>query len=129
MAYKPQPHEPLPQGQQEPQASAGAPYGDSNSASERIRDLYAQQAVIHKDHVSAGLLAIFLGAFGIHKFYLGYNQTAFVMLAASIVGGIVTFGIAAAVVWLISIIEGIIYLTKSQEAFDRIYVQHRRDWF
>ena len=34
---------------------------------------YSQPMVTTKDHVAAGLLAIFLGAFGIHKFYLGYN--------------------------------------------------------
>ena len=63
------------------------------------------------------------------KFYLGCNQAGFIMLAVSIIGGILTLGLAAAVIELIAIIEGIVYLTKSQTEFDRIYVLHQRDWF
>lgn len=82
-----------------------------------------------KDHVAAGLLAIFLGCFGIHKFYLGYNTQGFIMLAISILAGIFTFGMAAGVMWIISVIEGILYLTKSQTEFERIYVYGKREWF
>lgn len=99
------------------------------SVSARARQAYAAEALRHKDHISAGLLAIFLGVFGIHKFYLGCNQAGFIMLAVSIIGGILTFGLAAAVIWVIAAIEGLIYLTKPQTDFDRIYVLHQRDWF
>lgn len=101
--------------------------GGSVSAS--ARRAYAAEALRQKDHVAAGLLAIFLGVFGIHKFYLGCNQAGFLTLAVSIIGGIITLGLAAAVIEVISIIEGIIYLTKSQTEFDRIYVLNQRDWF
>lgn len=82
-----------------------------------------------KSHVVAGLLAVFLGAFGIHKFYLGYNQTAFVMLAVTVLGSLFTFGLAAPVMQVISFIEAGIYLTKSQAAFDEAYVRNTREWF
>lgn len=98
-------------------------------APQQILDIYAAQATKQKDHVSAGLLAIFLGMFGMHKFYLGYNQSGFVMLAAAIVVGILTFGLASAVIWVIAIVEGIVYLSKTQEEFDRIYVTGKREWF
>lgn len=81
-----------------------------------------------KDHVAAGLLAIFFGALGIHKFYLGYNTQGFIMLALSVFG-ILTFGIVSTIVWLIAIIEGIIYLVKSQSEFEQIYVYQKREWF
>ena len=113
-----QPHDPVQPGKQ-----SGA-----DIATARVRDLYAAQAVKRKDHVYAGLLAIFLGLFGIHKFYLGYNQAAFTMLAVTIIGSILTFGLAGAVIWMIAIIEGIIYLSRSQETFDRIYVKNKREW-
>lgn len=93
------------------------------------RRSYANEAIRQKDHVSAGLFAIFLGMFGVHKFYLGCNNAGFIMLAVSVIGGIVTLGLAAAVIWLIAIIEGVIYLTKSQTDFERIYVLNQRDWF
>lgn len=31
--------------------------------------------------------------------------------------------------FLVSIIEGVMYLTKSDEEFQRIYVQSQKDWF
>lgn len=99
------------------------------SPDRNARRSLAIQAEYRKDHVAAGLLAIFLGAFGVHKFYLGYNQTAFIMLAVSIIGGIITLGLASAVIEVISIIEGVIYLTKSQTDFDEIYVKNKREWF
>ncbi len=101
----------------------------SGSVSAQARMVYNNESLLQKDHISAALLAIFLGAFGIHKFYLGCNQTGFIMLAVSIIGSIFTFGLALAVISLISIIEGVIYLTKSQTEFDRIYVANQRDWF
>ena len=48
-----------------------------------------------KDHVGAGLLAIFVGPLGIHKFYLGYNDAGFITLAITVVGSICTLGVAA----------------------------------
>ena len=89
-----------------------------------------QQSLVHtKDHVAAGLLAIFLGVFGVHKFYLGYHTTGFIMLGVTILGSLLTIGIAAGVVWLIGVIEGIIYLTKSQSEFERLYVFNKREMF
>ena len=99
------------------------------SPDRNARRALAIQAECRKDHIAAGLLAIFLGVFGVHKFYLGYNQTAFIMLAVSVLGGILTIGLAAAVIWVISIIEGVLYLTKSQTDFDAIYVNSKREWF
>lgn len=90
---------------------------------------YQQPHVHTKDHVAAGLLAIFLGVFGVHKFYLGYHTTGFIMLGVTILGSLLTIGIAAGVVWLIGVIEGIIYLTKSQSEFEQLYVFNKREMF
>lgn len=90
---------------------------------------YLTASVKTKSHIVAGLLAIFLGVFGVHKFYLGYNTAGFVMLAASILGSLLTLGIAAAVIQVISLIEGVMYLAKSQDAFDEVYVHGAREWF
>ena len=93
------------------------------------RQLAFSRAIYQKDHVAAGLFAIFLGVFGLHKFYLGSNEAGFSMLAATIVGGLFTFGLAAAVVAVIALIEGVIYLSQSQTQFEQTYVLNRRDWF
>ena len=90
---------------------------------------YASPAVGTKDHVAAGLLAILFGWLGIHKFYLGYNTSGFIMLGVSILGGIITFSLAAGVMCIIGIVEGILYLTKSQSEFEQMYVFSKREWF
>lgn len=82
-----------------------------------------------RDHVAAGLLAIFLGGFGVHKFYLGYNTQGFIMLALGLIGGVLSFGLALGVVWIIAFIEGIIYLVKPQSEFERTYIYGKREWF
>ena len=109
---------------QQPFGAPQQPYGNAPYTPPS----YAQP-VVTKDHVAAGLLAIFLGVFGVHKFYLGYNTAGFVMLAITILGSLLTIGIASIVMWVISLVEGIIYLSKSQSAFDLMYVAQKKEWF
>ena len=112
-----------------PESPSGVYAESSGSVSQRARRAYAAEALRQKDHVSAALLAFFLGMFGVHKFYLGCNNAGFIMLAVTVIGGIFTLGLAPAVIEVISIIEGAIYLSKSQTEFDRLYVLNQRDWF
>lgn len=79
--------------------------------------------------ILCGILAILLGALGIHKFVLGYTLEGVIVLLVSIVGGIFTCGIAASAMGVIGVIEGIIYLTKPDADFVRIYQQGKRGWF
>ncbi len=82
-----------------------------------------------KKRVTAALFAVFGGVFGLHKFYLGYYQTGFMMLACSVVGGILTLGLGTGISLIISLIEGLIYLMDSDEAFQKTYVRSVREWF
>jgi TM2 domain-containing membrane protein YozV len=75
--------------------------------------------------IVAGIVAILLGAFGIHKFLLGYTTEGIIMLAVTVL----TCGIFAIVPSVIGIVEGIMYLTKSDEEFVRTYIQGRKGWF
>lgn len=115
------------------QPGQAAYYSQSNgyyASSQGAYQVPYQQPLVHtKDHVAAGLLAIFLGVFGVHKFYLGYHTTGFIMLGVTILGSLLTIGIAAGMVWLIGVIEGIIYLTKSQSEFEQLYVFNKREMF
>lgn len=73
----------------------------------------------------AGLLGILLNCLGIHKFYLGYQKEGLIMLLVSVL----TCGVGAMVMWPIGLIEGIIYLTKSDEEFVATYITGRKGWF
>lgn len=81
-----------------------------------------------KSKIAAGLLGIFLGGLGIHKFYLGYTKEGVVMLVVGLLGSLL-FGIGAVVMGIIGLIEGIVYLTKTDSAFEETYVKGHKGWF
>jgi len=81
-----------------------------------------------KNKLVAGLLGIFFGGFGVHKFYLGYTREAVIMLVIWLVG-LILVGIPSLVIGVIGFVEGIIYLTKSDEEFAMTYVRGKKGWF
>lgn len=82
-----------------------------------------------ENKIAAGVCGIVLGSLGVHKFILGMTGAGLTMLLVSIVGGILTCGMAAWVMWIIGVIEGIVYLTKSDDEFVRTYVDGKKAWF
>lgn len=77
--------------------------------------------------VLAGIMGILFGGLGIHKFVLGYTKAGVTMLLVSLLGAI--FIIPALVMGIIGFVEGIIYLTKSDEDFYATYVANEKHWF
>lgn len=73
----------------------------------------------------AGLCGILIGGLGVHKFILGYTTQGLIMLLATVL----TCGMAGIVTGVIGLVEGIIYLTKSDEDFVRTYIQDKKGWF
>jgi TM2 domain-containing membrane protein YozV len=73
--------------------------------------------------LAAGLCGIFLGAFGVHKFILGYNTSGVIMLVSSLLC------IGYPVMHVIGLIEGIMYLTKNDDQFYQEYMVNRKEWF
>jgi len=71
--------------------------------------------------ILAGVLGILFGSLGIHKFILGYTKEGIIQLVISFV----TCGIGS----FIGFIEGIIYLTKSDEEFYQTYQVGKKPWF
>lgn len=71
--------------------------------------------------VVAGVLGIVVGGFGVHKFILGYTQEGIIQLVITLV----TCGIGS----LIGFVEGIIYLTKTDEEFYQTYQVGKKGWF
>lgn len=77
---------------------------------------------IHQENkkVAAGVLAILLGGLGVHKFFLGYTREGIIQLI---------LGFCCGIGALIGLIEGIIYLTKSDQDFYETYQVGKKDWF
>lgn len=71
--------------------------------------------------VLAGILAILIGSLGIHKFILGYTKAGIIQIVISFV--------SCGILGLIPFIEGIIYLTKSDEEFIYTYQTNEKQWF
>tara|TARA_R100000935_G_scaffold13736_5_gene27624 strand:+ start:47956 stop:48318 length:363 start_codon:yes stop_codon:yes gene_type:complete len=69
----------------------------------------------------AGILGILIGSLGIHKFVLGYTQEGIIQIVITVV----TCGIGG----IIGLIEGIIYLTKTDEEFYQTYQVGKKGWF
>ena len=85
--------------------------------------------------LAAGLTGILLGSLGVHKFILGYTNAGIILLAVTLgawVIALITCGIGAplvAVPGVIGLIEGIIYLTKSDDEFYQTYMLGKKEWF
>lgn len=79
--------------------------------------------------VLAGVLAILLGSLGVHKFILGYNKEGIIMLVVTLIIGGFTCGVGVGLMGVVGLIEGIIYLTKSDVEFYNIYQVGKNPWF
>ena len=83
--------------------------------------------------VLAGILAILLGSLGVHKFILGYKKEGAILLGFTVISyALMCLLIGAFLVWIpaiIGLIEGIVYLTKSDEEFYQTYQVNKKPWF
>lgn len=115
-----------PQNQQAyPQAPGGyPPAGQPYAAQPRPGQPYpaqpypgqwVQEDPYAKSRVVAGLLGIFLGALGIHRFYTGHTGIGMIMLLITVL----SLGILAAVTSLWGLIEGILYLVSKTGSYSR----------
>ena len=99
----------------------GAKLKEAKSEKNKTEEAKEKETVIKleipigpKSRIAAGLLAVFVGTFGIHNFYLGYNKRGLTQLLLSVVGGVLTCGLASMVVGIWSLVEGILIFTKAE---------------
>lgn len=67
-----------------------------------------------KNKVLAGILALTLGVFGVHNFYLGHRPKAVTQLVMSTIGGIFSCGVSTIVIGVWALAEGIRLLFKAK---------------
>ncbi|GHF53167.1 TM2 domain-containing protein [Deinococcus metalli] len=139
----------MPQG---PYTAPAEPRSDFDSLGASARQAMQQvnsaisSGDVGQKKVIAGLLGIILGSLGVHKFYLGMTTPGLIMLGVNVgvwilalllglitlgVGLIVTVPLASLVsgaIGLLGLVEGIIYLTKSDADFEREYVIGKKAW-
>ena len=75
--------------------------------------------------VLAGVLGILIGSLGIHKFVIGKTVAGVIMLLITVL----TLGLGGVITGTIGLIEGIIYLTKTDEEFIKTYQVGKKSWF
>ena len=75
--------------------------------------------------IAAGICAILLGSLGIHKFILGMTKPGLIMLLVTLL----TCGIGGTIMWVIGVVEGIMYLTKTDAEFYQVYGVQKKEWF
>ena len=92
-----------------------------------VRGAVGPHVEYERNRVAAALLAFFLGVFGIHKFYMNKPGSGIIMLLCSTIGALLVFPLL--IMCGISIVEFVIYLTMTDETFDRTYIQGSKSWF
>lgn len=97
--------------------------GVADQAEQNMQTMFSED--ITNKRLIAGIFAILLGVFGVHKFYLGYTGAGLIMLLVSVC----TVFVLSPVIAVIAFIEGVLYLAKSDRDFYNDYVLHRRSWF
>ena len=75
--------------------------------------------------IPAGICGILLGALGVHKFILGYTTEGIIMLCLTVL----SCGFLSPIPGIIGLIEGILYLVKTDEDFAQTYIQEKKGWF
>lgn len=83
--------------------------------------------------ITAGLFGIFLGAWGVHKFIIGQKTAGIIMLCFTLAGiagaCLIVPLIFPITMHFIGIIEGVIYLSRTEQNFYRLYAVEKRSWF
>lgn len=77
------------------------------------------------NRMACGITGILIGSLGIHKFIIGNTTPALIMLLVTVC----TFGIGGIPMGIIGLVEGVIYLSKTDEEFHRVYEVGKKSWF
>ncbi len=88
-----------------------------NEASAAMDDVFSN-GPSGKSRGVAGLLALFLGSLGLHYFYLNKTNAGVIFLVATLL----SCGILGIITQIVSIIQGVLFFTSTQEEFERKWV-------
>lgn len=83
--------------------------------------------VIESKRILAAGFAVLTGAFGVHKFILGQKREGFIRLGITLL--LIWTILAPVAMMVIGMVEGVIYFSKTDAEFIRIYQQGHKNWF
>ena len=69
------------------------------------------------------------GAFGVHKFYLGYTRQGLTMLVVSLVSVKFLWGLLFGLFAFVGILEAVGYFVRDDRQFARMHCDRSRPWF
>jgi TM2 domain-containing membrane protein YozV len=75
--------------------------------------------------IPAGICGILLGWLGVHKFILGYTTEGIILLCVTVL----SCGALSPITSIVGLIEGIVYLVKTDEDFVATYINQKKGWF
>ena len=113
------------------------PLPTAYSSTIQVHSAYSASTEIQRfasKKTAAGICGILLGGLGVHKFILGLTAPGTIMLVVWSVG-IVTGTclviplFASIAMNIIGLVEGIIYLTKTDDDFYQTYAIQKKEWF
>ena len=88
-------------------------------------DALPNKADFSSKKIAAGICGILIGSLGIHKFILGLTTPGIIMVLVTIL----TCGVGGFVMGIIGFVEGIIYLSKTDDDFYQTYAIEKKSWF
>lgn len=107
---------------------AGEAKEKASEFTDEAKDAYDKISGENKK-VLAGITAILLGGLGVHKFVLGYHKEGVILLLVTVALNIFSFGFFGLLLWAFTLIEGVIYLSKTNNEFYKIYQKNKKPWF
>jgi TM2 domain-containing membrane protein YozV len=78
--------------------------------------------------IPAAALAILVGGLGIHKMFLGYWVQGLTVLALTVFFSAIGWFIVPFLLWMLGLLEGVLYLMRSNSSFYHRYQVQRRPW-
>jgi TM2 domain-containing membrane protein YozV len=84
-------------------------------------DPYGLPPDVNSKKILCGIMGILFGGLGIHRFILGDTAGGLIRIVITIL----TCGVGS----IIGLIEGVIYLTKTDPEFYQTYMVEKKAWF